>query len=98
MKLTTNQLKGIVDTLPVGFYCGRQIPVELSEKEMMSSYNPIHDTIMISVLQLSVGIEGCENMAEATSLIRSNFYHELSHAILTPKETLEDIMKAFEDF
>ncbi len=98
MKLTTNQLKGIVDTLPVGFYCGRQIPVELNEKEMMSGYNPIHDTIMISVPQLSMGLDECENMKEATSLIRSNFYHELSHAILTPKNMKpSNAVNIFED-
>lgn len=98
MKLTTNQLKGIVDTLPVGFYCGRQIPVELSEKDMMSGYSPEHDTIMISAPQLSIGLEECETMKEATSLIRSNFYHELSHAILTPAGMRPtDVINIFED-
>lgn len=98
MKLTTNQLKGIVDTLPVGFYCGRQIPVELTEKDMASSYNPIQDCITISASQLSTGLDMCENMKEANSLIRSNFYHELSHAILTPKEMVPtDAVNIFED-
>lgn len=86
MKLSTNQLKGIVDTLPIGFYCGRQIPVELDEKITMSCYMPVQDCIKISVEQLSLGLEMCDNMDEATTVIRGNFYHELSHAILTPKE------------
>lgn len=98
MKLSMGQLKGIVDTLPVGFYCGRKIPVELSEKEMASSYNPTHDTITISAKQISHGLDLCKDIEEATSLIRSNFYHELSHAILTPQEmTPTDAVNIFED-
>ena len=85
VKLSLNQIKGIVDTLPVGFYCGRQVPVELSEKQEMSSYSPQQDAIIISANQVSIGLEHCDTMEEATTIIRSNFYHELSHAILTPK-------------
>ena len=98
MELNFNQVKAITDTLPIGFYTERKIPTELKEDSPSSSYNPYQDTIEISYPQIINGIDKVNNMKLAETIIRSNFYHEISHAILTPKDIRPtDIINIFED-
>ena len=86
MKLTKVNAERITNTLPIGFYTGRNIPVTIEEKGEMSWYNPKEDTIGISLDQLSKGTEGIDDLMEFERMVRSNFYHEVSHAILTPQD------------
>lgn len=95
MGLTFNQVKAITDTLPIGFYANRRITAELGKDET-SWYNPTDDTILISYDQLMQGINKFNGDIE--TFVRSNFYHEVSHAILTPKiAKVTDIYNIFED-
>lgn len=95
MKLSFNEVKAITDTLPIGLYTNRRIATELGEDET-SWYNPHKDIILISYNQICMGLDQWKGKAE--TLIRSNYYHEVSHAILTPKELqVNDIINIFED-
>ena len=85
MKLTKVNAERITKTLPIGFYTGRNIPVTIEEESEMSWYNPKEDTIGISLDQLAMGTKGVDDLREFESMVRSNFYHEVSHAILTPQ-------------
>lgn len=80
MELSEITAKQILDTLPIGYYIGRDIPVNFNKEKKCSSYNPTEDSIEISFQQLRQGT--------SKELIRSNFYHEISHAILTPPQML----------
>jgi hypothetical protein len=86
MKMSDLQIQSIVDTLPIGYYTGRRIPCALDEEASCSCYSPSEDTIRISLDQLKTGLPTAKTYADAERLIRSNFYHEVSHAILTPQQ------------
>lgn len=85
MKATFLQVKAVTDTLPIGFYTNRKIEAVLTEDTESSWYDPLRDTINISYKQLT---EGIERIAEDKfeMVIRSNHYHEVAHAMLTPKD------------
>lgn len=92
------QVEGIIKTLPIGYYAGRNIPVKLDEKSECSWYNPAEDCIGMSYDQLCKGVEGITTKLEMEKRIRANYYHELSHAILTPKKMpAKDYINIFED-
>ena len=85
MKATFLQVKAVTDTLPIGFYTNRKIEAVLTEDTESSWYDPLRDTINISYKQLTEGIERVpEDKFEM--VIRSNHYHEVAHAMLTPKD------------
>lgn len=84
MKATFLQVKAVTDTLPIGFYTSRKIEAVLTEDTESSWYDPLRDTINISYKQLTEGIDRItEDKFEM--VIRSNHYHEVAHAMLTPK-------------
>ena len=84
MKATFLQVKAVTDTLPIGFYTNRKIDTVLTEDTESSWYDPLRDTINISYKQLTEGIDRItEDKFEM--VIRSNHYHEVAHAMLTPK-------------
>ena len=84
MELTFGECKKILDTLPLGYYCGRRIAVELDKEEATSFYSPAEDKIVVSLPIIQKGLESVTNEAEKETAIRSMLYHEVSHAILTP--------------
>ena len=86
MEMSNLQIQSVVDTLPIGYYTGRRIPCTLDNKAECSSYSPSEDTIHIALEQLKMGLPTAQTYADAERLIRSNFYHEVSHAILTPSQ------------
>lgn len=99
MKMTDLQIKQIVDTLPIGYYIGRNVPVSFWNEEC-SAYDPEKDCMMISANQIQKGLEKVAegDYATAEMLIRSNFYHEISHAFLTPRAlACNDPINIFED-
>lgn len=92
--MTFNEINEIFKTLPVGYYCGRNVDRVLSKEADCSYYVPSEDRIVISYLQLtSVGVE---TMSETD--IRCMLYHEVAHAMLTPTFLqISNIINIFED-
>lgn len=86
MEMTANSIKAECKTFPVSFYCKRKINVEFTEGAT-SCYFPIEDKIHVSVSQIMEAMKNAGDLDEETfkMLCRSNFYHEVSHAILTPR-------------
>lgn len=78
------ELKKIFDTLPIGYYLGRALNVELSETEQSSYFDPYKDRIIVSYPML----QQLKNYS-GESDIRALLYHEISHAILTPKNLMQ---------
>lgn len=89
--------------LPIGYYAFARIPISLSEDEETSYYNPKENTIVISYPIIRQGLENAEKAHEMTeeqneSAVRAMLYHEISHAILTPKELkMTNVLNIFED-
>jgi len=97
MTATFGEVKAIADTLPIGFYAKRRIPVVLNNDET-STYNIVKDTINVSYSQICQSLKKVDDSEDKETYIRSNLYHEVSHGILTPKRFhIDDINNIFED-
>lgn len=92
-----------LNELPVGYYAFARIPISLSEDEETSYYNPKENAIVISYPIIRQGLENAEKAHEMTeeqneSAVRAMLYHEISHAILTPKKLkMTNVLNIFED-
>lgn len=92
-----------LNELPIGYYAFARIPISLSEDEETSYYNPKENAIVISYPIIRQGLENAEKAHEMTeeqneSAVRAMLYHEISHAILTPKELkMTNVLNIFED-
>ena len=91
MELSFARCESIVNTLPIGFYTGRRINVRVDESAKTSYYDPMEDSIVVSypiiAHRMNIMPEGSCDEEEA---VRSMMYHEVSHAILTPAESLRN--------
>lgn len=99
MELTFAKCEAIANTLPIGLYTGRRIPVEVAEKETHSFYSTMEDRIVISYPIIAERMKQIKDgTCDDEEAIRSMLYHEVSHAILTPTELPADIpVNIFED-
>lgn len=97
MNISKAQVETILKTLPIGYYIGRNIKVSLSESEECSFYDQINDEILISYQQLLKPFEAVEKVEDVETFVRTMLYHEVSHAMLTPKMKMTSILNIFED-
>lgn len=100
MEITVDEVRGLVESLPIGLYCRRRIPVKLDLTEETSFYVPAEDIIVISYRIIAEGLKNVVGNSEEEKEVatRSMVYHELSHAILTPnKMKITDAINIFED-
>lgn len=97
MDISKAQVETILKTLPIGYYIGRNIKVSLSESEECSFYDQINDEILISYQQLLTPFEAVEKVEDIETFVRTMLYHEVSHAMLTPKMQMTNILNIFED-
>ena len=88
MSVSYLEVKKVFDTLPVGYYIGRDVKRELSESENDSYYDPMNDKITISFPFIKEGLDKSET-TDIENDIRTLLYHEVSHAFLTPKTLIE---------
>ena len=85
------QIKSVLKTLPISYYCGRELQVELDESADTSFIDIMNDTITVSAKNVSsvlnaLAEQGTEIDDETfDKAVRCPLYHEVSHAILTPR-------------
>lgn len=98
MELSFAQCETILNTLPIGFYTGRRIGTSLDAKTDTSFYSPTEDTIVVSYPIITERMSNLSDTANVEEAVRSMLYHEVSHAILTPKNMRPDTpVNIFED-
>lgn len=92
------QIEQILKTLPIGYYAKRNIEVTLDDSATSSYYIPMEDKIVISTEQLLPVLVKHSTEENLESDIRTMLYHEVSHAILTPKHIkVTDYLNIVED-
>ena len=101
MELTFAKCESIVSTLPIGFYTGRRIGITLDREAETSFYDPMEDKIIVSYPIIAHRMQAMPATSTCTEeeAVRSMLYHEVSHAILTPAEALNNSFQVncFED-
>lgn len=95
MQLAYNEVNNIFKTLPIGYYFGRNLKCFLDETET-SYFDPMNEEIHVGYLMIAKSIASIEDNAEND--VRALLYHELSHAMLTPKSMqMTGARNTFED-
>ena len=101
MELTFAKCESIVSTLPIGFYTGRRISIMLDREAETSFYDPMEDKIVVSYPIIAYRMKAMPETSTCTQeeAVRSMLYHEVSHAILTPAEAMNNSfqLNTFED-
>ena len=98
MTTTKYQVEQILKTLPIGYYIGRNLEVTLDETGNASYYIPMDDKIVISYPMISDVITSMDEDHNLENDIRTLLYHEVSHAMLTPKRLkMNDVLNIVED-
>ena len=96
MVVTFNEVQSVLDTLPIGYYLGRNLDVKLSDED--TCYDPMNDIVYISFPQIFKRLYNVETNVDIEYILRHLLYHEVSHALLTPKEmTISDVVNIVED-
>lgn len=97
MEISYLQVKKIFDTLPVGYYIGRDVQRELSNSSKESFYDPMNDKICISYPFINEGLKETDEK-NIENDVRTLLYHEVSHAFLTPKCLINAFNACFSSF
>lgn len=98
MEITKALCESILETLPIGYYAGRRISITLDDKAESSFYSPMEDTIVVSFPIIAERMSKASEDVNPENAVRSMLYHEVSHAILTPKRMpARDYMNIMED-
>ena len=90
MVVTINEVRNILATLPIGYYLGRDIPIELGEDDS-AYFIPASDIIHIGYQLIARALSMIPDDAtiDVESVVRGVLYHEISHVILTPKNLIQ---------
>ena len=94
MEISYLQVKKIFDTLPVGYYIGKDVQRELSNDSKESFYDPMNDKICISYSFIKEGLKETDEK-NIENDVRTLLYHEVSHAFLTPKYLMSRFSESF---
>lgn len=99
MQLQKQKVQDILKTLPIGYYLKRALKVQLSENGP-SWYCRMTDELNMSMEQLQIAVEELENVdnTQLEKIVRSLMYHEVAHALLTPRvQEMTTELNIFED-
>lgn len=84
-KIGFSDIKKVFVTLPIGYYAFGRVPAILEQHGNHTYYDPRTNTIHVDGEQVE---KFCGNLPDGEPtepIIRALLYHELSHAMLTPK-------------
>lgn len=94
---TYDEVNDILKTLPISYYLGRKLEVELSKTSDGSYFEIMNDKIVLSYKMIVEAI-GRATVTTLENDVRNLLYHEVSHAMLTPTNIYSDaIYNIFED-
>ena len=98
--ITFIQVQEIFKTLPVGYYTGRNVPRELVMDDVGAYYDLASDRIVVSFPIIKRAIDNIKSLKneEIETVVRTLLYHEVSHALLTPRNiSVRDYVNILED-
>lgn len=91
MKIYFTQVERILNTLPIGTYLGRRIPVTLHPDAQTSYIDLVGQQIVVAFKNIEDSCEKVEDASYVETAIRTCLYHEVSHAILTNTDLFDYI-------
>jgi hypothetical protein len=89
MNVSLGYCEDVLKTLPVGYYLGHPVATRLDPKGDATYIELDCERITVSFSNI---VNACKNAPDSYDLetvIRSLFYHEISHAIMTPSKIMD---------
>ena len=97
MNITVNEVRNILNILPVGYYLGRKIEIEFFEDDE-AYFMPASDKIHIGYNLIAKPVSSLSaDDIDLESVIRGILYHEISHVILTPAKLKTCVDRKYAD-
>lgn len=97
MQLTKELLQHYVNKVPIGYYVGRNVDVSIGDKDD-TYFDLAKGIIVISYPTIKDNARLIRTDADAEKSVRHLIFHELSHALLTPRILhIDMVLNVFED-
>lgn len=91
MNVSLGYCEDVLKTLPVGYYLGHPVAVRLDPKGEATYIELDCERITVSFKNIAAACDSAPDSYDRETVIRSLFYHEISHAIMTPAKLMEYI-------
>ena len=97
MQLTKELLQHYINKVPIGYYVGRNVDVVIGDKDD-TYFDLVKGSIVISYPTIKDNARLIKTDADAEKSVRHLIFHELSHALLTPRILhIDMVLNVFED-
>ena len=97
MQLTKELLQHYINKVPIGYYVGRNVDVTIGDKDD-TYFDLVKGSIVISYPTIKDNARLIKTDADAEKSVRHLIFHELSHALLTPRILhIDMVLNVFED-
>lgn len=97
MHLTKELLQHYINKVPIGYYVGRNVDVAIGDKDD-TYFDLVKGSIVISYPTIKDNARLIKTDADAEKSVRHLIFHELSHALLTPRILhIDMVLNVFED-
>ena len=97
MQLTKELLQHYINKVPIGYYVGRNVDVAIGDKDD-TYFDLVKGSIVISYPTIKDNARLIKTDADAEKSVRHLIFHELSHALLTPRILhIDMVLNVFED-
>lgn len=84
MNVSLGYCEDVLKTLPVGYYLGHPVATRLDPKGDTTYIELDCERITVSFANIADACKNAPDSYDRETVIRSLFYHEISHAIMTP--------------
>ena len=88
MNVSLSYCEDVLKTLPVGYYLGHPVAVRLDPKGEATYIELDCERITVSFKNIADACKSAPDSYDRENIIRSLFYHEISHAIMTPAKLM----------
>lgn len=91
MKPSVGYCQDVLKTLPVGYYLGHPVSLRLDPTGDTTYIELDCERVTISYKNICTALENAPDDIDPEPIIRALLYHEISHALLTPRCLISDI-------
>ena len=95
MKPSIGYCQDVLKTLPVGYYLGHPVSLRLDPTGDSTYIELDCERVTVSYNNICTALENAPDDIDPKPIIRALLYHEISHALLTPRGLLSSISYAF---
>lgn len=95
MKPSVGYCQDVLKTLPVGYYLGHPVSLRLDPTGDSTYIELDCERVTVSYKNICTALENAPDDIDPEPIIRALLYHEISHALLTPRGLLSCVDRTF---